>query len=106
MALKNFSIRLDEEEYEKLRKFLSEYGDPDLNIGYVVRNYISDLNSALPHLKKSMFGIRNNLAFWSSMFRQLMRTARVENIMKGTPIIERIIKESEAEEARAKKREK
>ncbi len=104
MALKNFSIRLDEVEYEKLKKFLSDYGDPDLNIGYVLRSYISDLNSALPHLKKSMFGIRNNLALWSSMFQQLVRTARVEHIIKGHSIIDRIIKEAEAEDARAKKK--
>ena len=67
MALKNYSIRLDEGEYEKLRKSLSDYGDPDLNIGYILRTYIKDLNKALPHLKKSELGIRNNLAFCGSL---------------------------------------
>jgi len=94
MALKNYSIRLDEEEYEKLRKFLSDYGDPELNIGFILRTYIKDLNESLPHLKKSEFGIRNNLAFWGSMFRQAARTSQIENIIKGTPFVERIKKES------------
>jgi hypothetical protein len=94
MALKNYSIRLDEEEYEKLRKFLSDYGDPELNIGFIIRTYIKDLNESLPHLKKSEFGIRSNLAFWGSLFRQASRTAQIENIIKGTPIIERITKEA------------
>lgn len=93
MALKNYSIRLDEDEYEKLRKFLSDYGDSELNVAFLLRTYIADLNKALPHLKKSDLGIRNNLAFWSSMFRQAARTAQLENILKGMPIVERIKKE-------------
>jgi len=94
MVLKNYSVRLDEEEYERLKKFLSEYGDPELNIAFLLRTYIADLNKALPHLKKSDLGIRNNLAFWSSVFRQASRTAQLENIISGMPIVERIQKES------------
>ncbi len=93
MALKNFSIRLDEEEYEKLKKALSDYGDPDLNVGFVIRTYISDLNRAIPHLKKSDLGIRSNLAFWGSMLRQPSRTAQLENIIKGAASVERIKRE-------------
>ena len=37
MGLKTYSLRLDEEEFEKLREALSEYDDPDLNVGYVIR---------------------------------------------------------------------
>ncbi len=95
MALKTYSLRLDEDEFEKLRKSLSEYGDPDLNVGYVLRTYIKDLNSVLPDLKKSDLGIRSNLAFWGSMFRQLARSAQIENIMKGAPIVKHILKEAE-----------
>lgn len=98
MVLKNYSIRLDEEEYEKLRKFLSDYGDPDLNIGFVIRTYIRDLNRALPDLKKSDLGLRFNLAFWGSMLRQVVRTAEIENIMKGAPIVERVQAEEDDRE--------
>jgi hypothetical protein len=94
MTLKTYSLRLDEEEYEKLRKALSDYGDPDLNIGYILRSYIRDLNKALPHLKKSDLGIRNNLAFFGSLLKHIDRIAVIENILKGTPIVERIKREA------------
>jgi hypothetical protein len=94
MVLKTYSLRLEEEEYEKLRQFLSEYGDPDLNIGFIVRAYIRDLNKALPGLKKSDLGIRNNLAFFGSLLRHIDRIAVIENILKGTPIVERIKREA------------
>ena len=35
MSLKTYSLRLEEDEYEKLRKFLSDYGDPDETSAYV-----------------------------------------------------------------------
>jgi hypothetical protein len=101
MALKTYSLRLDEDEYEKLRKALSDYGDPDLNVGFVLRTYISDLNKAIPHLKKSDIGIRNNLAFWGSALRNINLIAKIENIMKGEPIVERI--KEEAKESERKK---
>jgi hypothetical protein len=100
MVLKNYSIRLDEAEYEKLRKALSDYGDPDLNIGFVLRTYISDLNKALPHLKKSDIGIRNNLAFWGSALRNINLIAKIENIMKGESIVDRIEKEARESEGK------
>ena len=90
MKLKTYSLRLDEEEFEKLRKALSEYGDPDLNIGYLLRSYISDLNAAIPHLKKSSLGLRNNLSFWSTAFRQISRTVDLENILKGKILAEHV----------------
>jgi hypothetical protein len=93
MTLRNYSIRLDEEEYEKLRKFLSDYGDADLNVGFIIRAYIQDLNKALPGLKKSDLGIRNNLAFFGSLLRHIDRIAVIENMLKGTPIVERIKRE-------------
>ena len=86
MTLRNYSIRLDEEEYEKLKKHLSESGDPDVNVGYVVRQYIRDLNRVLPDLKKSEFGLSFNLAFFGSMFRQLVRSAQLELLVKGDKV--------------------
>ncbi len=32
MALKPVTLRLDEEEYEKLRAHLCQFGDPDINV--------------------------------------------------------------------------
>lgn len=83
MGLKTYSLRLDEEEFEKLRKALSEYGDPDLNVGYVIRAYIRDLNRAIPNLKKSEFGLRNNLAFYGSFMKHIDRLVDVEIMIKG-----------------------
>ena len=91
MGLKTYSLRLDEEEFEKLRKSLSEYADPDLNIGFLLRSYISDLNAVIPHMQKSSLGLRNNLSFWSSAFRQMSRMVDLEDILKGKSLIDRIL---------------
>lgn len=99
MTLKTYSLRLEEEEYEKLRGFLTGYGDPDLNVGYLLRTYIRDLNAILPNLRKNAFGIRNTLAFWSSAFRQMGRTIDIEDILKGKTSIEKLMREAQEEEA-------
>jgi len=44
MALKTISLKLDQEEYEKAEENLSKFGDPDINVAYVLRAYIRDLN--------------------------------------------------------------
>ncbi len=82
MALKNYSVRLDEEEYEKLKKYLGEHGDPDLNIGFVLRQYIRDLNKAIPNLKRSDFDPRLILSLFGSMIRQIHRNASLANLME------------------------
>lgn len=97
MPLKNYSIRLDEEEYEKLRKFLSDYGDPDLNIGYLFREYVKDLNTLLPDLKSSSGGIRNSLAFWRSVYLQMVRTISTEELIKGR-LLDKILRKVQAKE--------
>jgi hypothetical protein len=89
MGLKTYALRLDEEVYEGLKKALSDYGDPDLNVSFVIRKYLRDLYEALPHLKKSEFSIMNNLAYWGMMLKQLSRTAEIENILQGSPIVKR-----------------
>jgi hypothetical protein len=53
----------------------------------------------LPGLKKSDLGIKNNLAFFGSLLRHIDRIAVIENILKGTPIVERIKTESKKSEA-------
>ncbi len=98
MALKTYSLRLDEEEYEKLKNELGEYGDPDLNVNFVIRQYVRDLNRALPDLKKSDLGIRFNLAFFGSLLRQFVRSAQIEGIVKGEKIVEQIKKKAMKEE--------
>jgi hypothetical protein len=83
MGLKTYSLRLDEEEFEKLKKALSEYGDPDLNVGYVLRAYVRDLNRAIPNLKKSSWGLKNNLAMFGSFLKEMDRLIELEIIIKG-----------------------
>jgi hypothetical protein len=89
MALKTYSIRLEEREYEKLRDFIGKHGDPDLNINYLVRSYIADLNRALPDLEKSEFSVKNQLAYWGMMLRQIMRTTQMEHMLKGDDLPEK-----------------
>lgn len=78
---------MEEEVYDKLRGALSEYGDPDLNLGFILRAYMRGLVDVLPDLKKSSFGLRNALSFWSSAFRQMTRTLDIEDILKGKALI-------------------
>lgn len=89
MALKSYTLRLDEEEYEKLKGSLNSYGDPDLNISFILRRYIRDLNSALPNLKKSPLNLLNLLSFYGSVLSQLTRTVQLENLLKGKDILGR-----------------
>jgi len=89
MALKTYALRLDEEVYDGLKKEMEAYGDPDLNMSFVIRRYLRDLYEAMPYLKKSEFSLLNSLALWGTMLKHLRAIAQFENIMKGRPIVER-----------------
>jgi hypothetical protein len=82
MALKPITLRLDEEEYEKLRKNLSEFGDPDINVAYVLRAYIRDLNRALPFLVKSGWDLKNYLGLLGSWLKQFSAQPDQETMAK------------------------
>jgi len=71
MALKAITLRLDEEEYEKLRALLTEFGDPDINVAFVLRSYIRDLNRALPFMMKSGIDLKNYLGMLGSWLKQM-----------------------------------
>jgi hypothetical protein len=71
MALKAITLRLDEEEYEKLKQLLNEFGDPDINAAYVLRSYIRDLNRALPFMVKSGMDLKNYLGLLGSWLKKL-----------------------------------
>ncbi|MFZ5907888.1 MAG: hypothetical protein ACOYVJ_10890 [Nitrospirota bacterium] len=83
MTLKPITLRLDEKEYERLRELLGKYGDPDLNVAYVIRKYIRDLNRALPYMMKSDFDLRNLLSFYGHGLKSLNRITEVELMAKG-----------------------
>ena len=87
MGLKSYTLRLDEEEYEKLKGYLGRYGDPDLNISFILRRYIRDLNESLPNLEKSEFNLLSTLSFYATGLKQLFRTGQLENLMKGSNLI-------------------
>lgn len=98
MGLKSYTLRLDEEVYDGLRKALSEYGDPDLNISFVLRRYLRDLYEALPYLRKSQFNVLNTLAVWGTMLRNFRNIAGLEGLLKGMPIVERAQAEADNRE--------
>lgn len=89
MVLKTYALRLDEEVYEGLKKEFEAYGDPDLNISFIVRRYLRDLYEAMPNLKKSEYSLMNNLTFWGTMLKHLRGIAQFENLLKGEPIVKR-----------------
>lgn len=70
MALKPITLRLDEEEYEKLKGYLNECGDPDINIAFVIRSYIRDLNRAMPLLIQSNWELKNYFGLLGAWLKQ------------------------------------
>src|SRR5271169_142128 len=70
MPLKPTTLRLDVEEYEKLKKYLEEFGDPDINVAYILRSYIRDLNRAMPFMIKSGRDLKNYFGLLGSWLKQ------------------------------------
>ncbi len=68
--MKPITLRLDEEEYEKLKEYLEEFGDPDINVAYVLRSYVRDLNRALPFLLNSGWDLKNYFGMLGSWLKQ------------------------------------
>jgi hypothetical protein len=83
MALKSITIRLDEEEYEKLKQLLNEFGDPDINAAYVLRSYIRDLNRALPFMVTSGMDLKNYLGLLGSWLKKLGSMTDVDVLSKA-----------------------
>lgn len=84
MALKPVTLRLDEEEYEKLKAHLSQFGDPDINVAYVLRAYIRDLNRALPFLVNSGWDLKNYFGLFGSWLKQVGSLTDAEMLTKAT----------------------
>lgn len=82
MALKPVTLRLDEEEYEKLKANLSQFGDPDINVAYVLRAYIRDLNRALPFLVNSGWDLKNYFGLLGSWLKQIGSFTDAEMLAK------------------------
>jgi len=70
MALKSITLRLDEEEYEALKRHLEEFGDPDINVAFVVRSYIRDLNRALPLMLNSGIDLKGYFGMLGAWLKQ------------------------------------
>ncbi len=83
MALKAITLRLDEEEYEKLKEHLSKFGDPDINVAYVLRSYIRDLNRVLPFAVSAGWDLKNYFGFLGIWLRQFVSMSDMETFSKG-----------------------
>ncbi len=59
MTLKPVTLQLDEGEYEKLKEYLCEFGDPDISVEVAIRSYIRNLNRAMPLALKSNYDVKN-----------------------------------------------
>lgn len=82
MALKPITLRLDEEEYEKLKEHLGAFGDPDINVAYVLRSYIRDLNRALPFLVNAGWDLKNYFGLLGSWLKQFSSMADMDIFSK------------------------
>ena len=78
MALKPITLRLDEEEYEKLKVHLEAFGDPDINVAFVVRSYIRDLNRSLPYMHNSGWDLKNYFGMMGSWLKQFSSMSDVD----------------------------
>lgn len=84
MALKPITLRLDEEEYERLKQHLGEFGDPDINVAYVVRAYIRDLNRTMPFLVQAGWDLKNYfgmLGAWLKQFSTMTDAEMLSRVM-------------------------
>jgi hypothetical protein len=70
MALKPITLRLDEEEFNKLKAHVEAFGDPDINVAYVIRSYIRDLNRSLPLKLNSGWDLKNYFGMLGSWLKQ------------------------------------
>ncbi len=82
MALKPITLRLDEEEYEKLKEHLSAFGDPDISVAYILRAYIRDLNRVLPYLLKSEWDLKNYFGLIGLWLKQSVTMSTAEMFSK------------------------
>ena len=78
MALKPVTLRLDEEEYEKLKAHLEAFGDPDINVAFVVRSYVRDLNRSLPFMLNSGWDLKNYFGMMGSWLKQFSTMSDVD----------------------------
>lgn len=85
MALKPITLRLDEEEYEKLKQHLSSFGDPDINVAYVVRAYMRDLNRTLPFIVQAGWDLKTYFGFLGVWLKQVVSVTGAESAAKGLP---------------------
>jgi hypothetical protein len=83
VALKAITLRLDEEEYEKLKAHLSKFGDPDINVAYVLRSYIRDLNRVLPFAVNAGWDLKNYFGFLGIWLKQFVSMSDTEMFSKG-----------------------
>ena len=79
MTLKPITVRLDEEEYERLKKLLNDFADPDMNVAYVLRCYIRDLNRALPLVMNSGMDLKSYLGLFGPWLKQFSSMVEAEN---------------------------
>ncbi|MCX7108799.1 MAG: hypothetical protein NTX45_01475 [Proteobacteria bacterium] len=82
MALKPVTLRLDEEEYERLRAHLSKFGDPDINVAYVLRAYIRDVNRVMPFLISSGWDLKNYFGLVGYWLKQIGSITDLEMFAK------------------------
>ena len=83
MALKAITVRLDEEEYEQLKEHLGKFGDPDINVAYVLRSYIRDLNRVLPFAVSSGWDLKNYFGLMGMWLKQFVSMSDMEAFNKG-----------------------
>ena len=80
--MKPITLRLDEEEYEKLKEHLENFGDPDINVAYVLRSYMRDINRALPFLVNSGWDLKSYFGMLGSWLKQFGSMTDVDMFSK------------------------
>ncbi len=70
MPTESITLQVDEREYEKLKEYLSEFGDPDVLLEIAIKSYIRHLNRAMPFAHEFNYNLRTYFHLLSAWLKQ------------------------------------
>ncbi len=87
MSTQSITLQIDEGEYEKLKEYLSEFGDPEILFEIAIRSYIRNLNTAMPLVQESNYNLKTYFRLLGAWLEQFDTMVDIDMFMKtmGSP---------------------
>ncbi len=82
MSTRSITLQIDETEYEKLKEYLSEFGDPDVLLEIAIKSYIRHLNRAIPLVHESNYNLKNYFQLLSAWLNQFDTMVDLDMFLK------------------------